>query len=92
MSFQYNVKSKLVETNMKNYNPSVGDMVKCKPLDQLHKLGVKTKDPNDIPFINDIGIVVQVLDSKSSNYVVVRWQKLNEECAHFATMLDKIGD
>lgn len=66
----------------------VGDMVKLKSPDELKVLGIKTVSP----YADDIGIVIQVNESHKNNYLLVLWQKANEEVKHFPTVLDKIEE
>ena len=71
---------------------NVGDLVKIKSMEELKKFGIKEKNPANIPFMDDIGIVVQVSDlGDKTSSVRVRWQKLNEEYSHFVYTLDKIS-
>lgn len=68
----------------------VGDMVKMKPVEELFSLGIKLPKNANLPYIDDVGIVIQVNETRTVNYLLVHWQKANEECKHFATVLDKI--
>jgi hypothetical protein len=63
-------------------------MVKLKSPDELKALGIKSASP----YADDIGIVIQINESHKNNYLLVLWQKANEEVKHFPTVLDKIGD
>lgn len=72
----------MVKTNL-----NVGCLVKIKPYSDLLKIGIKGPETN-IPYTDDVGIVVQVLN----NYVVVLWQRLAREGNHFPHTLDKIAD
>lgn len=66
---------------------NVGSLVKIKPYDDLKKTGIRT--PQElVPFIDEIGVVIQVLDT----HVVVLWQKSAKECSHFPHTLNKIAD
>lgn len=65
-------------------------MVRLKSPDELFALGIKL--PKSAPYIDDVGIVIQVNETHKNNYLLVHWQKANEECEHFPTVLDKIGD
>ena len=71
---------------MKN-NITVGCLVRMKPFSELKKFGIKGPE-KDIPFLNDLGVVIQVMDS----YVVVHWQKLLKECSHYSHTLEKVSD
>lgn len=66
---------------------NVGCLVKIKPYDDLKKYGIRTPR-HLVPFIDEVGVVVQVLDT----HVVVLWQKSAEECSHFFHTLNKIAD
>lgn len=72
---------------MRRVDFNIGCLVKSKPYEQLKKIGIKGSEKN-IPHLNDVGVVIQVLD----NYVVVLWQKLQKEGEHFPHTLDKIAD
>ena len=65
----------------------VGCLVKLKPYSELAKLGIRGPE-SDIPFINDVGVVIQVTES----YVRVLWQKLGREGDHYPHIFDKIAD
>jgi hypothetical protein len=71
----------------RNNNLHVGCLVKSKSYEELKKFGFKNK-PEDIPYMNDVGVVIQILD----NHVRVLWQKLEKEINHFPYTLDKIAD
>lgn len=74
---------------------NVGDLVRVKPISDEVKAALSKNQPNmkmHSDFDDDIGIVVQVIDSKnkSNSYVIVRWQKLEKEYSHFPNSLVKI--
>lgn len=76
----------------KNKYFNVGDLVKIKSIEELHKFGIKETNPGNIPFIDDVGIVIQVADfGKKNMSVLVRWQKLEVEYSHFTYTLDKLS-
>lgn len=66
---------------------NVGSLVKVKSYPELKKFGIKAPE-EDIPFLDDVGIVIQVLD----NHVTVLWQRLEKEAQHFPHTLEKITD
>ena len=78
---------------MKDDKLNVGDLVKSKSVQELYKIGYKIpKDRSFVPYMADVGIVIQVLYDKKNeeDYVVIRWQKLNIESAHYVKTLHKI--
>lgn len=66
---------------------NVGALVKVKSYPELKKFGIKALE-EDIPFLDDVGVVIQVLDS----HVTVLWQKMAKETQHFPHTLEKIAD
>lgn len=72
---------------MSRNNLHVGCLVRSKSYTELRKFGFKGP-VEDIPYMEDVGIVVQVLD----NHVLVLWQKLQREINHFPYTLNKIAD
>jgi hypothetical protein len=74
---------------------NVGDLVRVKPISDEVKASLAKNQPKmslDSQFDNDIGIVVQVIESnnKNNSYVIVRWQKLEKEYSHFPNGLVKV--
>ena len=65
----------------------VGCLVKMKSYPELVKLGIRGPE-SDIPFMNDVGVVIQVTES----HVRVLWQKLGRDADHYSYILDKIAD
>jgi hypothetical protein len=65
----------------------VGCLVKLKPYHDLKKFGIRAPE-SSVPFIDEVGIVVRVLDK----HIIVLWQKSKKECPHFPHTLDKIAD
>ena len=75
----------------------IGDLVRLKPIQELKKLGIKTDNmhPLSCPYIDDVGVIVQITQEKNkfnNEYVVVHWQKMNEEISHFATVLEIVSN
>ena len=75
----------------------IGDLVRLKPLNVLKKIGIKTDNmtPLSCPYIDDVGVVVQITQEKNkfnTEYVVVHWQRMNEEISHFSTVLDIVSN
>jgi hypothetical protein len=66
---------------------NVGCLVRVKPYPELKKFGIKAPE-EDIPFLDDVGVVIQVLET----HVTVLWQKLHKEGQHFPHTLEKIAD